>query len=85
MAKSKVVSLFSAMNPFEELNAKVQNVLRVAAVPAKTYGHLHECRVPLYSQGQHCPNCSRRAWYIQRTQAECGNCGEVLPLPRGGN
>jgi len=74
MAKAKIVELF----PTTEVEA--------TSVPAKSYGvELRSFRLPLYSQGQHCPNCGRQAWYIQRMLAECGNCSEVLALRHGSN
>lgn len=86
MAKAKVIPLFDQLDTaFQNMMFdEVMRELEIKAQPAASYGsELREFRVPLYSQGQHCPNCGRRAWHIQRTQAECGKCGEVLPLKRG--
>ncbi len=74
MAKAKIVQLFPMID------------VEPSLVAPNSFGvELHAFRLPLYSQGQHCPNCGRQAWYIQRTSAECGHCSEVLALRHGSN
>lgn len=34
-----------------------------------------------HGQTNHCPSCTRTAWYVGRTSAECSNCGGVLEFP----